>query len=208
MSQPPDDDPHRPLLEKIRSGKDRDQAFSEAYRLFYPKLIRFFQRWRVAESDCPDLTQEVLFRVFKNIDTFREDSTFAGWVFAIAVHQLKNDHRRRHTKKRNEDVEVSLDPERESKLPEGQTGDDLFGTSVLGKLIAQEQFEDLRAAYMRLPPKERQCFYLRYVREYKYEEIAVLMKISVGTVKAHLFQCRKKLKQWLGEVSGDTRGDL
>ncbi len=205
MNQLRDDDPYRPLLEKIRAGKDGDTAYDEVYRIFYPKLIRFFQRRGVAENDCPDLTQEVLFRVFKNIDTIREDSTFAGWVFTIALNHLNNDFRRRHTGKRNEDVEVPFDPERESRLLEGQTGDER--ASVLGKLITQEQFEALQSAYKRLPPQERQCFYLRYVRGFKYEEIAVLMKISLGTVKAHLFQCRKKLKQWLGETSGETRGE-
>lgn len=204
MSQP-SDDPYRPLVEKIRAGKDPEKAYDELFRILFPKLVRFFQRRRVPENDCPDLTQEVLLRVFKNIDTIREDSTFAGWVFTIALNHLNNDFRRRHTGKRNEDIEVPLDPEQESKLPEGQAGDDFFRANVLGKLIAQEQFDALRSAYTRLPPQERQCFYLRYVRGYKYEEIAVLMKIALGTVKAHLFQARKKLKQWLGEDGGGDR---
>ena len=64
----------------------------------------------------------------------------------------------------------------------------------LEDLLEKERFERLRAAIRELPPLVRRCFLLRYHGEYKYREIAFLMKISIQSVRAHLHQAKLRLK--------------
>jgi RNA polymerase sigma factor (sigma-70 family) len=61
-------------------------------------------------------------------------------------------------------------------------------------VLERERTVALSQAIQGLPEQMRTCFLLRYDQGRKYKEIAVLMKISIDTVKAHLFQARKRLK--------------
>jgi DNA-directed RNA polymerase specialized sigma24 family protein len=49
----------------------------------------------------------------------------------------------------------------------------------------------------------RRCVVLRVDYDLKYKDIAALMRISIETVKAHLFQARKQLKAKLGDYFAD-----
>jgi len=61
----------------------------------------------------------------------------------------------------------------------------------------------LSSALAQLPPQMRRCVELRFGQELKYREIAAVMKISVDTVKSHLFQAREHLRQIVGEHFAD-----
>ena len=55
----------------------------------------------------------------------------------------------------------------------------------------------LRRAVLELTPKQRRVFTLRYKEDLSLKEIACKMERSIGTVKAHLFQIHRKLKEML-----------
>ena len=58
----------------------------------------------------------------------------------------------------------------------------------------------LRQAVEGLPGQMRRCTELRIYRDLSYREIAVVMCRSIETVKVHLFQARKKLKDSFGDI--------
>jgi RNA polymerase sigma factor (sigma-70 family) len=59
----------------------------------------------------------------------------------------------------------------------------------------------LRAAVAELPEQMRDCLTLRLYHQLSYNEIAVIKKISVETVKAHLFRAKKKLQEKLADFA-------
>jgi RNA polymerase sigma factor (sigma-70 family) len=63
----------------------------------------------------------------------------------------------------------------------------------LDEMIEQSGREELARALDELPEQMRRCCLLRYGRGLKYKEIAEELGISIETVKAHLFQGRKRL---------------
>lgn len=206
MSQPSQDDSlYGPLIDQIKAGKNREANYEKLYKILYPKILKFFIRRGFTEEESPDLTQEVLFRVFKNIDTYRGESPFGGWVFSIAERFRGNELRHRHAGKRDTTKSIALDEALEHVLfdNDSQPGQG----SALDRILNQEQLLRLRAAYKTLPPQMQKCVFFRHVRGYKYEEISTLLKVSVGTVKAHLAQAKAKLKQALGanESSGASK---
>lgn len=202
MSQPPEsDDLDRILIEKIRNGMaaERSAAEERLFKRWYRQFYKFFLNRGFGEADCDDLTQESLLRVFNSIDDFRGDR-FGGWAFTIAANIAKNEVRRKHTIKR-EARETSLeqvqadDPSLLADRPSlgGSPGED-----ALDRIVGQECKEQLHHAIAKMPPKMRSCCLMRYVHNMKYREIAVALKISIGTVKAHLAQARERLKVELG----------
>lgn len=205
MTSPPeDDDPLRPLIEKIQAGIDREANCERLYKLLYPTFYRFFfLRKRFSEDESRDLTQESLFRVFNGIDTFRRESRSGGWLFEIAANVYKNEIRKRRTSKRDaqeESLESALENDPKDLVGRGGIGSPVQRDTLDG-IVEKERLNAVRAALAEMSPQMRTCCELRYIGGYKYREIAVLMKISIGTVKAHLAQAKKKLKEILGEAA-------
>ena len=193
------EDPSLELVRLIQQGIDREENFRRLFERHRPRVQNFFRKKGFSQQEIADLTQDVFLRVFKSIDTFRGDSTFEWWLKEVADSVYKNELRRRGAEKRD-GIEQSLDarskPDDDSSRPllELLSPD----SSPLAQAERQEQIARIRAALLELPPQMRQCCLLRYQEGLKYQEIAKIMKISIETVKAHLFQARKRLIAQLG----------
>jgi RNA polymerase sigma-70 factor (ECF subfamily) len=186
------------LVEEIQAGVERERNFQRLFDMHWSRVVSYF-RWKgFSEDKSEDLTQDTFLRVFKGIDSFRRESTFEWWLLEAAKSTFKNELRRKTAEKRD-GVEQSLD------IPiSNESSPSLIETLVspapgaLEGAMNREQVTALRAALNNLPPQMRQCCILRYVKGLKYQEIADLMQISIETVKAHLFQGRKRLASMLG----------
>ena len=192
-SEPVERDPILELIARIQAGAHVEESSEKLFRRFRPSVQSFFARKGFSTEDGRDLTQEVFLRVFKGIDTFRRESRFERWLWEIAAHIYFNEVRRRRTEKRD-GLETSLDTPVEtddgvSPAPGIPTSD----PSPEEQVIKGEQLAAFRAALQELPEQMRRCCLLRYEQGLKYQEIAIVMKISIETVKAHLHQARKRL---------------
>jgi RNA polymerase sigma-70 factor, ECF subfamily len=186
------------LVKQIQAGIRVEESFEKLFRRFRPLVHSFFLRKGFSADESKDLTQEVFLRVFKGIDTFRGESRFERWLWEIADNIYLNELRRRRTEKRH-GIEQSLDatvesgdgssPALEIAAPDLSPEEEVF---------RRQSLKDLRAAFQDLPDQMRRCCILRYEKGLKYQEIAVVMKISIETVKAHLHQARKRLTARLG----------
>jgi RNA polymerase sigma-70 factor (ECF subfamily) len=166
------------------SGGDNDPE--DIFRRYYEKLFRWFRRRGASREDAKDLTQETLFRVYRNIGRFRGEASLGTWIFSIAKNVWRNDLRWWHTERR-EGEEVSLKEISEAIEPR-----------ALAKILEDEERRKLYEALARLPPRMRQCVFYRIHQDLKYREIAALMGTSIGTVKAQLAQAKDLLEKELG----------
>lgn len=189
------------LVELIQAGIDPEGNFGRLVKLHYSRIHSSFVRRGFPVEEARDLTQEVFLRVYRGLGSFRRDSQFKTWLFEIADNVYQNEVRRRGTGKRK-GKEVSLD-----SGGQGEEGEPApfeppaQPPRALDEMLKREQVELLSRAIEELPPKMRACFQLRYDQGRKYEEIAVLMNVSVDTVKAHLHQAKQKLKIELSDAS-------
>lgn len=197
----PADDPSQRLVKLIQDGIDREGNFERLFKLHARGIHSYFLRRRLSAEEARDSTQEVFLRVSRGLGSFRGESQFKTWLLEIADHVYQNELRRRSTGKRK-GKEISLEtggqgeegePARFEPPPQPP--------KALDEVLKREQAELLSRAIEDLPPKMRVCFQLRYSQGRKYEEIAVLMNVSVDTVKAHLHQAKQKLKIELSDAS-------
>lgn len=201
---PVDDVSFLEIVKQIQAGVRLNENFEQLFRKFRPLVQSFFIRKGFSAEESRDLTQEVFFRVFKGIDTFRGDSRFERWLWEIADNIYLNELRRRKTEKRH-GIERSLDATVESDNGSSPAleipAQDLSPEELV---LRQQGLTVLRAAFQELPDQMRRCCILRYEKGLKYQEIADLMKISIETVKAHLHQARKRLTARLGAGRPDS----
>jgi RNA polymerase sigma-70 factor (ECF subfamily) len=183
-------------VRELRDGIAAEANFHRVFARYYPWVRSFFCRRGYSADDAEDLAQDTFFQVFRQIGSFRGEGSFTSWLFALAANVHRNRQRDLHRLKRSAH-EFSLDTRNsgeempfEARAP---------GPSAAAEAFRSEREQALSAAVQGLPPQMRQVLTLRIRRELRYQEIAALLKISVETVKAHLFQARQRLRLELGE---------
>jgi RNA polymerase sigma-70 factor, ECF subfamily len=183
------------VLRDFRLGRNPEDSFRALFTHFYPQVYRFFVRKGLSPEDSKDLTQEVFFSVYKGLRDIQNETQFASWLFTIARNTFTNELEKRHAKKRSgiqvvrtqdsgEDTDLDHLPARAA-------------TDSLQHVLDREKTEKLAAALQTLPPQMRRCVQLRVAEDSTYEEIALVLGISVNTVKAHLHKARKTLQERL-----------
>lgn len=197
---PVDDDPSLRLVELIQAGIDAEANFERLFKLHAKRVQNFFRQRGFSKDEADDLTQDVFLRVFRGIASFRRASGFKTWLFEIADHVYQNELRRRGTGKRK-GWETSIETGgRDEDGKPAAIEPPPSEARALEDVLERERASTLSQAIQGLPDQMRTCFLLRYDQGRKYKEIAVLMKISIDTVKAHLFQAKKRLKLELADT--------
>ena len=146
-------------------------------------------------DDSFDFTQETFFRAFKSKKSFRGEATPKTWLFKIAQNLWLNYLRSKENQRKRVTL-VSLDQttyERDIPDSSGKADKD----QPLEHILKNEKKQRLREALDDLPPQMRRCILLRTDQDLKYREIAVVMQLSIETIKALLFQARQRLKEIL-----------
>ena len=185
-------------IRRFQEGTDRQGAFRFLYETYFRAVERFFARKGLPPQDCLDLTQETFLGIYKGLDGYEHRQRFTAWLYRVATTTYLKRRRTAATVKRAAE-EVSRDgmenPDTALAVPGRQ----------LDVLLDEERWRALRAAVAELPEQMRACLTLRLYQQLSYGEIAVIKKISIETVKAHLFRARKKLQE---KLSGFALGDL
>lgn len=156
-----------------------EETFRGACEWLAPRLLRYFRSRGCDEAVAEELTQDVLFAVFRHSASLRDRALFRGWLYKVAKNALLMRVRR---ERRTVDV-MALDDARETaRAASPETGS--FAEIVAG-----------------LAPDEREILTLRYVDDLDYGEIAAALEIPVGTAKWRVFNCKTKLavqlRRWM-----------
>jgi RNA polymerase sigma-70 factor (ECF subfamily) len=156
-------------------------AFELLYQRYHRRTNSLCLRMTNSQTEAEDLTQEVFIQLFRKIGSFRGDSAFSTWLHRLTVNQVLMHFRRRSVKneKTSEDGEI----------PE-QT---VSGTENPNKMPVIDRLA-LNRAIEQLPPGYKKVFWLHDVEGYEHEEIARMLKLSVGTSKSQLHKARLKLR--------------
>jgi RNA polymerase sigma-70 factor (ECF subfamily) len=154
--------------------------------------------YRLTESseEARDLTQETFLRAFQSIGHFRGESDLRTWIYRIAINQARN--RWRWWRRRRRDVTVSIDaPQPNGQVSLAGTLKSDNGSTPETDTLAHERERALRKALSSLKHVYREAVVLRDIEGFAYEEIAVALDISIGTVKSRLARGRQELRRKL-----------
>lgn len=174
-------------IERLRRGERVEESARILHRRYYRPLRAYFLRKVASPEDALDLTQETFLRVYRGVESFRGGSSFNTWLFRIAsnTHSKWREHRSRRAAQ-----PAFPEPSRPVAAEPAAGGDD-----PLDHVLRRERHRQLADAIGELPDQQRRCMVLRLHHQRSYRQIAVLLGLSIETVKAHLFQGRKGLQQ-------------
>jgi RNA polymerase sigma-70 factor, ECF subfamily len=146
----------------------------------------------VKDADTADtLTQECFLRAYQKHATFRGDCAICTWLLRIGVNLARD-----HAKNRRSSFWRRLVGLEDDGL--GDAGGLHIASpypSPEGLLLAQEALREVWGAVALLPPQQQAVFLLRFAEEMSLAEIADVLRLKVGTVKAQLFRATSKVKE-------------
>jgi RNA polymerase sigma-70 factor (ECF subfamily) len=186
-------DKHEDLKVIKRCKRGEEAAFAELLGRYRGAIYGLCFRMTRKPEDARDLAQEVFIKVFSLLDRYDETYAFSSWIFRIATNHCI-DHLRRnrmrflsidgHTDKDGDEIEM--------QLPDKGPAPD----RVLERSEAMVKLEEVVAD---LPPHYRSIILLRHDQDMSYEEIATVLDLPLGTVKARIHRARNLITKMLAE---------
>ncbi|RKY75187.1 RNA polymerase subunit sigma-24 [candidate division KSB1 bacterium] len=177
------------LIQLALAGNQK--AYGELIRRYEGMIFNFIYRMIGDRAETEDIVQETFIKAFKALDSFDEKYAFSTWLYKIATNHCIDVLRKRKLSTFSLDSSIQT----EKGNLHRQYSDDSFSPEKA--LIYREHTTLILQAIESLPPKYKQVINLRHREEKSYEEIAQILKIPIGTVKARIFRAREILKQKL-----------
>lgn len=181
----------RRLLSGLQAAEE--SAYERLIERFQTPIYNLAFRLLNDPSDASDVLQEVFLKVFRNVGSFRGESSLRTWVYRIAVNES---HNRRRWLFRHRRGETGLDDNfedseaREKPLTDsGETPFD-FTMNREAQLLLEEGLAAINPVY-------RAVLVLRELEDMSYEEIAEILEVSIGTVKSRIMRGREALRKYL-----------
>ena len=150
------------------------------YHQFAAKMFGVCLRYAKNEADAEDILQEGFIKAFRNLDKYRGEGYFEGWLRKIIVRTAIS-HFRSGIRKIEAHVNIA-DLSIEDKEH-----------SVLDKLDEK----DIVGIVTKLPPGYRKVFTLYVIEGYNHKEIAGILGCSEGNCKSQLNRSRAVLRKML-----------
>ncbi len=184
------------LVERLRKGQQ--WAFNQLVTTHQNRLLKVAYSITLDHEESLEIVQDVFLSVFKNIHSFRQESSLAGWLRRITINSCLN--WKRKWKRRFKWHHDPIDFQTEAKL----TNESLKKNDP-ESLVREKQFEKkIMDAVKILPEKLRVVFVLNNLEGMPYEEISQTLDIKMGTVRSRLHAARKKI---LDSLETSTIGD-
>jgi RNA polymerase sigma-70 factor (ECF subfamily) len=178
------------LVAAARNGDHR--AFEELVRVTYADTYTLAFRLTGDEEDARDVVQESYLRAFRGLKRFRGDAQFTTWLYRITANcastHLGRRARHRHDELLDEAPYADLDPDHDPQA----------------RSEGNATRERLKVALRELPPRLRAVVVLRDVYDLPHEAIAAELGISESAAKVRLHRARKKLREHLFPMRGES----
>ncbi len=159
-----------------------------------PRLRRYARVLTGDTNRADDLVQDTLARAWEKRRLWAAGSDLRAWLFTIMHNVFVN----QRALARREKLHVSLD--------DGGEGHEAWQIPVRATQYARVELTELMEHVGRLPVDQREVLLLAAVEELRYEEIAVVLAIPVGTVMSRLSRARAKLRNAFADAPAGAGG--
>lgn len=179
------------LIQKAKRGDE--SSFESLILGCQNKAFNIAIRYLKNEEDAMDALQESFIKIYRHLNSFKEDSRFDTWVYRIVVNTCNDMLRKENSRKKTDSI-FKTDDEKETviEIPDSSGSPE----EVYDK---KEKAEYIAACLERLNHDQREIIILRDIHGFSYDEISEILECSVGTVKSRINRSRLKLREVLLE---------
>jgi RNA polymerase sigma-70 factor, ECF subfamily len=183
----------RRLIAECLQG--RTAAFGELVRRYQDRLYNSIYRVVDNAEDAYDVVQEAFLNAYQSLNSFKGDAEFFTWLYRIAFNSA-----------------ISLKRKRKAVLRFEWGRDEKSGPEPLDESVfsrpgaSMERIEEdasLQAALNRLSPEHRAVLVLKDLEGQKYEDIADILDVPIGTIRSRLHRARLELRELLESAQSE-----
>jgi RNA polymerase sigma-70 factor (ECF subfamily) len=176
----------RALIADLKQENKRDLAFHELVKKYQERLYWHIRKIVINHDDTDDVLQNTFIKVWRNIDSFREESSLFTWLYRIAT---------------NESITFLNSKKQKNMLSLNDVTDYLMENLTTDPYFEGDRMQmELQKAILQLPEKQRIVFNLKYFEEMKYDDMAKVLNTSVGALKASYHHAVKKVEEYLKNI--------
>jgi RNA polymerase sigma-70 factor (ECF subfamily) len=152
-------------------------------------------------ADAEDLVQDATLLAFRSFHSFRPGTNFKAWIFRILSNCFCSTYRHR----KGERGLCSLEDASEQYLfiQSGEAGVRAEMADPARSAIGRLEAEQVGAALQDLPEEYRLVATLYFMEDFRYQDIAGVLDIPVGTVRSRLHRARRMLQKRLWQIAAD-----
>ena len=177
------------------SEREKQRIFDNEFMPHINSMYNFAYRLTLDEDDAKDLLQDTYLKAFRFIDSFQQGTNAKAWLFRILKNSFINDYRKKSKEPskvdyqevesyyNSEDVDRQITPDLRVEALQDMIGDEI--SNALNSLDV-----DFRTVII-----------LCDLEGFKYDEMAKILDIPIGTVRSRLHRARNLLKEKLSEYA-------
>lgn len=190
------------LLARLKKGDER--ALGDLIDAYGTKVYQLAFRYLRNKEDAEEIAQDVLFKVYRKVGSFRGDSALSSWIYRItfnaAMSRLRTaEYQKTHPQVSLEEEFVSGDGERvPAAKNEPADWSDMADELVLRSQLRRRVFR----AVLALPAIYRAPVILRDIQGLSTEEASAVLKVKDQTLKSRLHRGRLILRKQLADFAG------
>ncbi len=175
--------------------QEKQQIFDSEFMPHIHSMYNFGYRLTLDRDDAKDLVQDTYFKAYRFIESFQRGTNAKAWLFRILKNSFINDYRKK-VKEPNKVDYQEVESYYNSEDVDRQITPDLR-VDALKDMIGDEISNALNS----LDVDFRTVIILCDLEGFKYEEMAKILDIPIGTVRSRLHRARQLLKEKLSEYA-------
>ena len=189
-------DEDRRLIAECLSG--RQDAFGVLVTRYQGRLYNAVFRLVAHPEDASDIVQETFLNAYQALHAFKGDAELFTWLYRIAFNAaISLKRKKRATISLGGGGERGIDPDDPSEYVRP------------GAMLERGEHEaQLQSALNRLSAEHHQVLILKDIESLKYEEIAAILEVPIGTIRSRLHRARLELRQLLSAGDESNEGGL
>lgn len=175
------------LVAACRAGNV--DAFGVLVRRYQHRLFSTVVRITSSVEDAHDVLQDAYLRAYEKLDLFHGESSFYTWIYRIAVNLALSEKRKTRIGVAPSTSERAVDSLNDPSQPDPS-----------GPIEQRERDDLIQQALNALAPDQRAIIIMKDLDGLRYDEIAAVLRIPVGTVRSRLHRARGELRERLQPV--------
>jgi RNA polymerase sigma-70 factor (ECF subfamily) len=189
------------LLERLKNGDE--QAMAELAETYSSKIYQLAFRYLRNKEDAEEVTQDVLFKVYRKVGAFRGDAALSSWIYRITFNAAMSRLRTaRYQRAQEEERQTATNADGENVTPASRMDvadwSDLADERVLRSQMRRRVFR----AILALPAIYRAPVMLRDIHGMSTEEASAVLRVKDQTLKSRLHRGRLILRKQLADFAG------
>ena len=166
------------ILQLARHPRTREEGFRQLVLAYQQRLYRVIRRQVSSHENADDVLQNTFLKVFRHLEGFEGRSEFYTWIYRIAQNEVYT-FMKSNSKWKWVDLENQVERKEEPHL----NSDDVLRSLEL--IVSQ------------LPERQQMVFRMRYYDELSYKQMAQILELTEGALKASFHHAVKKIEEEL-----------